>query len=87
MQYHNMLKNKHESEQKAVAEHAAKKKAIEDKVNAVKAKEQAEVDKITEGEKIAQELIKQEERENESKTAFKGGGGMKKGFLDKGKKK
>merc|ERR1712021_269469 len=34
MQYHNMLKQKHELEQKAVAEQAAKKKEVEAKVNA-----------------------------------------------------
>ena len=41
MQYHNMLKQKHEMEQKAASEQAAKKKAIEEKANAVKQAEKA----------------------------------------------
>jgi len=81
MQYHNMLKQKHEQEQKAAMEAAAKRKVIEEKVNSIKAAEQAEKDKITNAEKLAQELIEQEEREKQSKKAFSSGGSMKKGFL------
>jgi len=78
MQYHNMLKNRHEMEAKA-REQAALAKA--------KAEEEAKKPKLTpeqQADKMAEELIKQEEREKASKAAFKGG--MKKGFLD-GKKK
>mmetsp|Transcript_5112 Transcript_5112/g.7896 ORF Transcript_5112/g.7896 Transcript_5112/m.7896 type:complete len:281 (-) Transcript_5112:1401-2243(-) len=76
MQYHNMLKQRHEMESKVANAEAAKKKEVED----AKAKELA-------AEKAAQELIRAEEREKESK---KFGGGMKKGFLNAksgGKKK
>lgn len=69
MQYHAMLKQKHEMEQKAVAEQAAKKRAVQDKADEAKKAEQ-----------LAEELIKAEEREKESKKAF--AGGVKKGFLD-----
>mmetsp|Transcript_27025 Transcript_27025/g.76032 ORF Transcript_27025/g.76032 Transcript_27025/m.76032 type:complete len:284 (+) Transcript_27025:238-1089(+) len=81
MQYHNMLKQKNEAEQKAAAEAAAKRKEIEAKVNSIKAKEQAEEDKFAKAERLAKELIEQEEREKQSKKAFSSGGGMKKGFL------
>merc|ERR1711907_372866 len=70
MQYHNMLKQKHEMEQKAAAETAAKKKAIEERVNAAKMKMKAE-----------EELIAAEERERDSKNAFSDGA-VKKGFLE-----
>jgi len=82
MQYHNMLKQKHEMEQKAAAESAAKKKALE----TAKQKEMSEEDKAKAAEKAAEELIKAEEREKQSKKAFSGGG-VKKGFLDNKKKK
>lgn len=85
MQYHNMLKQKHEMEQKAAAEQAAKRKAIEEKVNAHKTAEQLEAEKIAAAEKAAQELLKAEEREKASKKAFSGGG-VKKGFLDSSNK-
>jgi len=83
MQYHNMLKQKHEMEQKAAADAAAKKKAIDEAKKTVMTEE----DKIKAAEKAAEELIKAEEREKDSKKAF--AGGVKKGFLDnkKGKKK
>lgn len=80
MQYHNMLKNRHEMEAKA-RETAALKKKLEE--------EEAKKPKLTpeeQAEKIAEELIKQEEREKASKKAFEGGG-MKKGFLAAGNKK
>ena len=83
MQYHQMLKQKHEQEAKALDEQAKKRKEIEDKVNAEKKKVQDEKDKVRAAEKAAQELIKQEEREKNSKKAFASGGAMKKGFLDK----
>mmetsp|Transcript_17037 Transcript_17037/g.23387 ORF Transcript_17037/g.23387 Transcript_17037/m.23387 type:complete len:299 (-) Transcript_17037:208-1104(-) len=85
MQYHNMLKQRHEVESKELAAQAEKKKedSKEDiekkKVDEAKAKELA-------AEKAAAELIKAEERENESKKSFKDGS-MKKGFLASGSKK
>lgn len=86
MQYHNMLKQKQEMEQKQAAEQAAKRKAIEEKVKAYKSPEQIAKEKAEAAEKAAADLLKQEEREKESKTAF--AGGVKKGFLDgKNKKK
>lgn len=95
MQYHNMLKQK---EEQAKAQQMAQVKAIADKKAAeeekaaaekaryddIKAKVDAEKARIANGERLAAELVKQEEREKESKKAFssKGGGaGMKKGFL------
>lgn len=86
MQYHNMLKQKHEMEQKQVAEQAAKRKAIEENLKAYKSPEQIEKEKAEAAEKAAAELLKQEEREQSSKTAF-AGGGVKKGFLDSKNKK
>jgi hypothetical protein len=76
MQYHNMLKQKHEMEQKVAAEQAAKKKALE----VAKKAELSEEDKAKAAEKAAEELIKAEEREKNSKKAFSAGG-VKKGFL------
>jgi hypothetical protein len=87
MQYHNMLKQKHEMELKGAADTAAKKKAIEQKVNAVKQAEQAKEDKATAAETAAQELMKAEDREKDSKNAFSGAGTVKKGFLETKKKK
>ena len=85
MQYHNMLKQKHEMEQKAAAESAAKRKEIEEKVNAAK-KAQSQETKEEAAERVAKELLDAEEREKNSKKAFSGGA-VKKGFLDKKKKK
>lgn len=88
MQYHNMLKQKHEQEAKAAEQAAAKKKEIEGKVNAEKQKEVAAKKREEDAERLAQELIQEEER-TQSKKAFSGktGTGMKKGFLNaKGKK-
>lgn len=87
MQYHQMLKQKQEQEAKALEAAAAKKKEAENKVSAEKKKEQDAKDKILAAEKAAQELIKQEEREKNSKESFAAGGAMKKGFLDKKGKK
>mmetsp|Transcript_22327 Transcript_22327/g.33024 ORF Transcript_22327/g.33024 Transcript_22327/m.33024 type:complete len:295 (+) Transcript_22327:136-1020(+) len=75
MQYHGMLKNRHEVEAKA-REAAVMQKQL--------AEEEAKKPKLTpeeKAEKAAEELIKQEEREKASKDAFSGG--MKKGFLEK----
>jgi hypothetical protein len=83
MQYHQMLKQKHEMEQKAQVETAAKKKAIEEKVKNYKSPEEIAKEKAEAAEQAAKELIMQEEREKESKKAFTGG--IKKGFLDKKK--
>jgi len=82
MQYHNMLKNRHEMEAKA-REAALLKKKMEE--------EEAKKPKLTpeeKAEKMAEELIKAEEREKTSKKAFDGSGnGMKKGFLAAAPKK
>jgi len=82
-QYHGMLKKRHEMEAQAAAEKAKQQQGGKpmSKAEEAKAKEQA-------AERAAQELIKEEEREkNKEKNnkAFKSG--VKKGFLDKGKKK
>jgi hypothetical protein len=81
MQYHTMLKQKHEAEAKAAMEHAQKRKLVEDKVNAAKKEIDDAENQVKVAEQIAQDLVKVEERENESKKAFKSGG-IKKGFLD-----
>lgn len=81
MQYHNMLKQKHEAEAKQQAEHAKKRKEIEARVKAAQLAQAADPDaQARAAEKAAQELIKAEERDKQSKAAFKQG--MKKGFLD-----
>jgi Preprotein translocase subunit Sec66 len=114
MQYHSVLKQKHEEERKAAEELAKKRKEVEQRVQAAKAAEQTptaaaiaappppnakptpsassaddEAARVKAAELAAEELIKMEEREKESKKAFSGGKTMKKGFLDgaKGKKK
>ena len=86
MQYHQMLKQKHEQEAKAAEMQAKAKREAEQKARA-KTKEELEKEEAEAAEKAAAELIKAEEREKESKKAF--AGGVKKGFLDssKGKKK
>jgi len=86
MQYHNMLKQRHEMEQKAAAEQARKKKMEEDKVLAVKRAEDEKKARELAAERAAQELIKAEEREKDSKTAFNNGK-IKKGFLNASNKK
>jgi hypothetical protein len=75
MQYHGMLKNRHEVEAKARDAAAMQKKLAE--IEASKPKLTPE----EKAEKAAEELIRQEEREKGSKDAF--AGGMKKGFLEK----
>jgi hypothetical protein len=88
MQYHNMLKQKHEMEEKQVIEAAAKRKEVEAKVNAAKMKIKSAEDEKTSAERLAKELIAAEEREKQSKIAFSSeAGGVKKGFLEKKKKK
>ena len=100
MQYHNMLKQKQEQEERAKqAQHKAmeekrrieeekkmaekaKRDEIQRKVDKERARIKTEEDCVKAAEKAAEELIRQEEREKESKKAFKGGSGMKKGFLD-----
>merc|ERR1712232_1054624 len=71
MQYHNMLKQKHEEEANQVAAAAAQKRDIENKINAAKRKEETAKARELAAEKAAQELIKMEEREKQSKKAFK----------------
>jgi len=85
MQYHNMLKQRHEMEEKAAQEVAQKKKLELDKQMAKKRAEEDKKAKELAAEKAAQELIKAEEREKQSKQAFSNGG-MKKGFLSSKKK-
>lgn len=88
MQYHNMLKQKHEQETKAVQEEAARRKQIEQQVAAAKKTQQmpsTPEEKAAAAEKAARELLAEEERAQNSKKAFSAGG-MKKGFLDGGKK-
>lgn len=82
MQYHNMLKSRHEQEAKQL-EALAKKKAEEAAKKELELNKDAiEKKKIADAEKAAEELIKQEEREKASKEAFASkNGGMKKGFL------
>merc|ERR1712194_776052 len=93
MQYNNMLKQKEEqaknqqaAQQRVIVE---KQKAADDKkaaekarYDAIKQKVDEEKARIANAEKATQELLKQEEREKESKKAFssKAGGGIKKGF-------
>jgi len=84
MQYHNMLKQRNESEAKQMAAQAAKKQAEENKVLVEKKKVDDKRARELAAEKAAADLIKMEEREKQSKTAFNGG--MKKGFLSKSKK-
>lgn len=86
MQYHNMLKQRHEMEAKTAQAAAEKKKAEENKILAEKRKIDDKKARELAAEKAAAELIKQEEREKESKSAFNNGT-MKKGFLAGGKKK
>jgi len=85
MQYHNMLKQKHEMEQKAAAETAAKKKAIEQRVSAAKKEMENKLSPEEAAEKMAKELLESEAREKDSKKAFSNGG-VKKGFLEQKKK-
>jgi hypothetical protein len=81
MQYHNMLKQKHEAEAKAAAEHAQKRKLVEDKVNAAKKVIDDADAKVKASEQAAKDLYSAEERDTQSKQSFKSGT-IKKGFLD-----
>jgi hypothetical protein len=83
MQYHNMLKQKHESEAKAAMEQAQKRKLVEDKVNAAKKLITDEENRAKNAVQAEKDLLKAEERDSESKTAFKSG--MKKGFMNQNK--
>lgn len=88
MQYHNMLKNKHEVEMKQ-REEAARKKALEEeeKKKPKLTPEQIAKQKELAAEKAAEELLKMEEREKSGKKAFSSNSsGMKKGFLANKKK-
>ncbi|GKY95614.1 hypothetical protein MPSEU_000522700 [Mayamaea pseudoterrestris] len=102
VQYHQMLKQKHEAEAK---QQAAKLKNIvaaaassnststskpASPIPAAKPASKEDEVKARElaAQKAAEELLKEEEREKNAKKAFAAGGGVKKGFLDgKGKKK
>lgn len=83
MQYHNMLKQRHEMEAKARTEQAEKKKQEENKIVAEKRKVDEEKARILAAEKAAADLIKEEEREKKGKNTSNGG--LKKGFLSKKK--
>lgn len=81
MQYHQMLKQRQEMEQKVMAAQASKKQVDSDKVSAEKKKVSDEKAKEVAAEKAAKELMDAEEKE-------KGGGaGLKKGFLSGSSKK
>ena len=86
MQYHNMLKQRHEMEAKAADEQAKKRREVEQKVMAAKKQINDKEAQELAAQKAAEELIKAEEREKEGKKAFNSGG-MKKGFLGEGGKK
>jgi len=69
MQYHGMLKQKHEAEARALTEAAEKKRAEEEKKNAPEPpKPQTPEEKAAAAERAAQELIKEEEREKQKKN-------------------
>lgn len=78
MQYHQMLKDRHEKEAKQAEEAARKEK---EEANKLSPEEEKKAQELA-AEKAAQELIKAEEREKQSKKAFNTG--LKKGFLEKG---
>merc|ERR1712224_551948 len=79
MQYHNMLKQRHDMQAKQLAEAERKKKELENKKTKEEKKTMDAKAKALAAEKAAEELIKAEEREKESKKAFSGTS-MKKGF-------
>jgi hypothetical protein len=89
MQYHGMLKQRHEQEAKAAEEAAAKKLGGAPKKPKVpKTPEELVKEKEKAAEEAAKELLKAEEQEQKGKAGDGGGGTkMKKGFLEKGKKK
>lgn len=86
MQYHGMLKSRHEQEQAAL--NKAKEEAMKKRLEATKKKKEIDAAKAKElaAENAAQDLLKAEERKKDSDKSFIGGG-MKKGFLDSKKKK
>lgn len=85
MQYHNMLKNKHEQEMKQREALAAKKALEEEEAKKPKlTPEEIAKQKEIAAENAAKELLEAEEREKSAKKNF--GNGMKKGFLDAKKK-
>lgn len=86
MQYHQMLKQRHEQETKAAEAAAAAKMAPPEKK---KSPEELIKEKEAQAERAAQELLQQEEKEKQKgNKAFGSGSKLKKGFLDnKGKKK
>ena len=67
MQYHQMIKQKHEMEAKAAEAQAQKRKEIEQRVMAAKKGMTESETKEAAAEKAAEELLKEEEREKESK--------------------
>jgi hypothetical protein len=78
--YHAMLKQKHEAELRQQQENISRLGTMS-KEDVAKAKE-------LQAQKAAEALLREEEREKNSKKAFAAGGGVKKGFLDgKSKKK
>lgn len=81
MQYHQMLKQKHETEAKKLDESAQQRKTIEGKVSAEKQKVTDADDKVKAAERAAKELIKEEEVKKGAKKSFTTKDGMKKGFL------
>jgi len=83
MQYHNMLKQRHEMEAKARSEQVEKKKQEENKIVAAKRKVDDAKAKILAAEDMAADLIKEEEKEKKGKKSSNGG--LKKGFLSKKK--
>mmetsp|Transcript_28769 Transcript_28769/g.58912 ORF Transcript_28769/g.58912 Transcript_28769/m.58912 type:complete len:297 (-) Transcript_28769:236-1126(-) len=88
MQYHQMLKQRQDMEQTAMAAQAAKKKEANNKVALEQKKVDDEKARVIAAEKAAKELIEAEEQEKEGKKSGKGDSGMKKGFLvGSGKKK
>lgn len=99
VQYHAMLKQKHEAEAKQQEEKVAKLKSAAAATSspggatksappaAPMSKEEEARAKELAAQKAAEELIKEEEREKNAKKAFAAGGGVKKGFLDSKSKK
>lgn len=103
MQYHQMLKQKHEMEAKAAEAEAQKRTETKPGASATGAatsstsaaaaaaaiKEDITDEEAREraAQKAAEELLRQEEREQEAKKAFSSGGKMKKGFLKDSKGK
>lgn len=83
MQYHQMLKDRHEQEAKQVEAAARRQAEQAKKLSPEEEKKQKEAA----AEKAAKELLKEEERSKDSKKSFGTNSGMKKGFLDKNSKK